>query len=80
MSSPHTLFIGDATFAKSFNKISRGEDGAQVSANFSAPKGREFVVLLIGEVEKGSPDADLNAMLNELGYFYKEPENDGSSD
>ena len=72
MSSPRTLQPGDATFAKSFTKISRGDNGAQFSAAFKPPKGREFVVLLLGNVEKGQPWVDVEKMLNELGFYRKD--------
>jgi hypothetical protein len=66
------LHPGDATFAKSFTKISRGDNGAQLSAGFKPPKGREFVVLLLGDVEKGQPWVDVEKMLNELGFYRKD--------
>lgn len=72
MSSPRTLRPGDATFAKSFTKISRGGNGEQLSAGFKPPKGREFVVLLLGDVEKGQPWVDVEKMLNDLGFYRKD--------
>lgn len=65
----HTLDTGDATFASSFTKISRSDDGAQMSASFKPPKGEEFVVLLIGTVPKGQAWVDVEPMLNELGFY-----------
>ena len=72
MISSRTLHPGDATFAKSFTKISRGDCGAQFSAAFKPPKGRELVVLLLGDVEKGQPWVDIEKMLNELGFYRKD--------
>lgn len=72
MSSPSTLHPGDATFAKSFTKISRGDNGAQLSVGFKPPKGMEFVVLLLGDVEKGQSWVDVEKMLNELGFYRKD--------
>jgi hypothetical protein len=63
--------IGDAAFAKLFRKTQRNSDGLQISANFAPPKGKEFVVLLIGEVDAGTVYADPDVMLNALGYFKK---------
>ena len=71
MSSPSTLHPGDATFAKSFTKISRGDNGEQLSAGFKPPKGREFVVLLLGDVENGQSWVDVEKMLNDLGFYRK---------
>lgn len=73
MSSPRELYAGDATFAKSFSKVSRGDNGEQLTASFSAPKGREFVVLLLGDVDKGQSWVDVEKMLNDLGFYRKEP-------
>lgn len=72
MISSRTLHPGDATFAKSFTKISRGDCGAQFSAAFKPPKGREFVVLLLGDVEKGQSWVDVEKMLNDLGFYRKD--------
>lgn len=69
MSGPYDLHAGDATFAKSFSKISRGDNGEQITAGFNAPKGREFVVMLLGDVEKGQSWVDIEKMLNELGFY-----------
>lgn len=67
MSHYKTLTPGDATWAKSFTKVSRTDTGEEVSVGFRPPKGREFVVLLIGDVPKGQvPDVD--QMLADLGY------------
>lgn len=74
MSGPHDLCAGDATFAKSFQKISRGDNGAQMTAGFKAPKGREFVVLLLGDVEAGQSWVDIEKMLNDLGFYRKSTE------
>jgi len=72
MSDAHTLNIGDASFAKTFSKVSRSDDGAQLTASFKAPKGQEFVVLLLGTTEAGQSWVDVEKMLNELGFYYKE--------
>ncbi len=74
MGGATTLHIGDGTFASSFTKVSRGENGDQFNASFKAPKGREFVVLLIGDVEKGTISVDVEKMLNDLGFYYREDE------
>lgn len=69
MSGPRTLHPGDATFSGSFKKISRGDNGQQMTAAFNPPKGREFVVLLLGDVEKGQSWVDVEKMLNDLGFY-----------
>lgn len=69
MSGPRELHAGDATFAKSFNKISRGENGEQLTVGSKAPKGREFVTMLLGDVEAGQAWVDIEVMLNELGFY-----------
>ncbi len=67
MSHHMTLNLGDATWAKNFTKVSRSDTGQEVSVGFRPRKGREFVVLLIGDVPKGQvPDVD--QMLADLGY------------
>jgi hypothetical protein len=65
------LSIGDVTFQKSFAKV--GFDGInRVTGTFKAPKGRQFVTLLIGDVDAKSTDCDPEKMLNQLGFFYRE--------
>lgn len=72
MSRPCVLCAGDATFATTFRAISRSQSGDETEVNFRAQKGREFVVLLLGDVKKGQPNADIEKMLNELGFYRKE--------
>lgn len=49
------------------------EDGKQCfSAGFKPTKGKKFVVLLLGEVDKTAIDYDLEAALNRLGFYRKE--------
>ncbi len=62
------LFDGDATFTKSFSKVGFTESGNKHTATFRAAKGRQFVVLLLGDVDAKAQDCDLDAMLKELGY------------
>ena len=66
------LYDGDATFAKSFTKVAFDESGQKYSFGFKADKGKQFVVLLLGEVDAKATDCDLDAMLNRLGYFKQE--------
>jgi hypothetical protein len=81
MSTAYELFEGDCTFATHFNKVLRSDCGAEVTAGFKAPRGREFVVLLLGDVEAGQGCVDVDKMLNELGYFKRdEAAGDGASD
>ena len=42
------------------------------SAGFKPTKGKKFVVLLLGEVDKTAIDYDLEAALNRLGFYRKE--------
>lgn len=65
------LNAGDCTFASTFKKIVRSECGFyQETGTFRPPKGHEFIVLLLGNVKKGSVDADLVEMLAELGFVH----------
>ncbi len=65
------LSIGDVTFQKSFSKV--GFDGDnRVTGTFKAPKGRQFVTLLIGDIDAKANDCDPEKLLNELGFFYRE--------
>mgnify|MGYP004548041311 FL=1 len=68
-----SLHDGDASFASSFTKVAYSEDGKQCfSAGFKPTKGKKFVVLLLGEVDKTAIDYDLEAALNRLGFYRKE--------
>ncbi|HCZ8844392.1 Uncharacterised protein [Enterobacter hormaechei] len=68
-----SLHDGDASFASSFTKVVYSEDGKQCfSAGFKPTKGKKFVVLLLGEVDKTAIDYDLEAALNRLGFYRKE--------
>lgn len=69
------LHDGDVTFQSSFKRIGFTESGA-VSAGFAAPRGRQFVVLLLGTVEKGARECDPVAMLDVLGFVPKERSDD----
>lgn len=66
------LNYGDATFSSSFAKIMRSDEGYELKASFKPERGKEFVVLLLGETDKGTPYVDVEEMLNKLG-FYREP-------
>lgn len=68
------LNIGDATFQKTFTKIGFTPDDDQVSVGFKPPKGRKFVVLLLGDVDAKAVYCDVEAMLNALGFYYRGPE------
>ncbi|RUG42118.1 hypothetical protein [Pseudomonas aeruginosa] len=65
---------GDAAFVGSFNKTCMTESGRTLTFGFKAPPGKKFVVLLIGETDKGSDDFDCEAALNRLGFFRREPQ------
>ena len=62
------LHDGDLTFTKSFTRIGFLPQGGRVAERFSAPKGREFVVLLLGTIPSGSTEVDAIAMLEQLGF------------
>lgn len=72
MSDHNTLGPGDASFASNFKKVTRSDCGASYEAGFKPPKGREFVVLLLGDAPKGSAWVDVEKMLNDLGFFRKD--------
>lgn len=69
---PSKLHIGDATFQKRFEKVVYADNGNRFTFGFSAPKGRKFVTLLIGDVDAKAEDADLDALLANLGYVRSE--------
>jgi len=62
------LFDGDATFTKSFAKVGFTDSGSKTTATFRSEKGKQFVVLLLGEVDAKATDCDLEEMLRKLGY------------
>lgn len=65
---------GDATFVGSFNKVAWTEDGRKVTFGFKAPRGEQFAVLLLGSAPKDAEDFDIEAALNRLGFFRREPQ------
>lgn len=70
------LFDGDATFTKSFTKVAFGDDtGTRYSFGFKPQKGKQFVVMLLGEVDAKATDCDLEKMLNELGFYRQQRSN-----
>lgn len=66
------LLLGDASFTKSFTKVGFGESGNKYSFGFKAPRGKQFVVLLVGEADLKATDCDVEKMLNDLGFFRRE--------
>lgn len=72
------LCIGDASVAKKFTKVMRG-GGRQISADFKPNPGKEFVVLLVGEVDAGAESADVDGMLRVLGYVPAEASKGGDA-
>lgn len=67
------LHDGDVTFQSSFNRVS---DSGVITVGFNPPRGRKFVVLLLGTVGKGARDCDPVAMLDALGFVPKEHSDD----
>ncbi|HGP0312935.1 TPA: hypothetical protein ACLE2D_003711 [Citrobacter freundii] len=67
-----SLHNGDATFATTFTKIIFSEDGNKLSAAFKPPKGKKFVVLLVGVADKNAQDFELERALNRLGFYRRE--------
>ncbi|GEM_PF-1292048 len=65
------LHDGDCTFQKSFNKVVFTVNG-KITGGFKSPKGKQFVVVLIGTADKNADDFDTEAALNQLGFFRKE--------
>lgn len=67
------LFDGDATFVNSFTKIGWGQEtGQKFTFGFKPERGKKFVVMLLGEVDKDATDYDLEAALNRLGFYRRE--------
>ncbi|HBR1446039.1 TPA: hypothetical protein L9L55_005061 [Klebsiella quasipneumoniae subsp. quasipneumoniae] len=69
-----SLHPGDATFATSFTRIIYSEDGDKFSAAFKPPKGKKFVVLLVGVADKNAQYFELEQALNRLGFYRRESE------
>lgn len=63
------LNIGDVTFMSRFDKVAFTEANEPHTFGFRPHRGKKFVVLLLGEVDKKAIDAPAEAMLNELGFF-----------
>ncbi|MNZ70245.1 hypothetical protein D3C78_885770 [compost metagenome] len=82
MIDPVYLNDGDATFVSSFTKLGWGKDTSQeFSFRFKPSRGKKFVVMLLGETDKGATDFDLEAALNRLGFYRKEEsEQEGEGD
>lgn len=66
------LFDGDATFTKSFARVGFTPSGNKHTATFRAAKGKQFVVLLLGEVDAKATEVDLEAMLKNIGFVRAE--------
>jgi len=65
------LCIGDFTFQGKFDKVVFA--GSQrITGTFKPPKGRKFVVLLLGDVDGLETDFDAIAALDALGFVPKE--------
>jgi hypothetical protein len=59
------MMIGDAIFTSSFKDE---HPGGWVS--YKAPKGRQFVFLVLGTVEKDAADFDVDGALNSIGWQF----------
>lgn len=57
---------GDASFSSTFELKT-----PVIAAKFKPRRGKKFVVLLLGEVDKNEETADIEAMLNKLGFVRK---------
>ena len=68
------LFPADTTFTRQFIKELRGNDGGRLRLSYEPPKGREFVLMCLGDVPEGLQRADGEKMLNELGFFRVAPD------
>ncbi|AYD44789.1 hypothetical protein [Yersinia rochesterensis] len=58
------LHDGDASFADTFTF--QGQGGA---ARFKPPKGKKFVVLLLGVTDKEAIEFNAEKALNKLGFY-----------
>lgn len=65
----HQLLNGDATFCTTFNKKVFGDNGSELTFGFKPPRGRKFVVLLLGTAPKNATEFDIERALNELGFY-----------
>lgn len=62
------LTIGDAIFTGYMK-----DERAFGWRSFKAPKGKRFVLLLLGTVEKDATNFDADAALNALGWHFQDP-------
>ncbi|MEG0966750.1 MAG: hypothetical protein RSG92_15380 [Pseudomonas sp.] len=65
------LSIGDFTFQDKFDKVVFA-GGQRMTGTFKPPKGRKFVVLLLGDARPLDTDFDAIAALDRLGFVPKE--------
>lgn len=63
------LHNGDATFCTTFNKKAFGENGSEFTFGFKPPRGKKFVVLLLGTAPKNATEFDAEKALNDLGFY-----------
>lgn len=66
------LHDGDATFVKHFNKVCFTESGDRFTFGFKPSRGKQFVTLLLGEIDAKETDCDIEGMLNRLGFYRRE--------
>jgi len=69
------LHIGDFTFQGKFDKIVFAGN-QRITGTFKPPKGRKFVVLLLGDVDASDDDFDAITALDALGFVQKESSHD----
>lgn len=58
------LHDGDASFANTFTLQAKG-----IVARFKPPKGKKFVVLLLGATDKEAIEFNAEKALNKLGFY-----------
>lgn len=61
------LHDGDASFANTFTLQGKG-----IAARFKPPKGKKFVVLLLGVTDKEAVEFNAEKALNKLGFYRTE--------
>lgn len=63
--------IGDGIFTTNVK-----DERSHGWVSYKAPEGKRFVFLLLGTVEKDAQEFDVDARLEELGWFYRDSGSD----
>lgn len=59
---------GEFSVAPSFTLVQFNQSGGRFSMNYKPPKGRQFVTMLVGTIDKKETFADVDAMMRAAGW------------